>query len=125
MGPFAEAGQLNPRNFPEHIRMQNSDVFEVKKPDSSSVFVFTGDLWHSSASGLKGRDWQFWSPMNFVEKEIAGIGAAVPVPETLSWIDSFELEIDNTGDGASDQENDARDNEVSFSSSAPESKDEL
>ena len=96
MGPYVEAGQLNPRHVPGHVKMQNSDVIEVRKPgeDGGSTFVMTGDLWHSSASGLKGRDWQFWFPLNFVEKEVAGVGSAVPVPQTVSWVDSFELELD-------------------------------
>ena len=49
----------------------------------------------SSASGLKGDDVQYWHPLEFVEREVAGLGR-VPVPEKAkgpAWLDAFELDL--------------------------------
>jgi hypothetical protein len=124
LGPFHEAGQLNPFNEIEgmwgqrktlmekddwfghdtqastakiarrlgpastalppppagHIRAQNSDVIEVQTlggGELETVYLWSADLWFSARSGLKGDDHQYWEPLRWENKTVAGMSGTV------------------------------------------------
>ena len=98
MGPFVNVGNLNVFGSKTHVKVQSSDVFEVKEHSSGTVtYIWSGDLWFSSKSRLKGEDYQYWHPLVFKSRRIEALGEDVPVPERLhgnAFLDCFEVDLD-------------------------------
>lgn len=97
MGPFSYAGSLNSFGQ-EHVPAQNSGILQVVQTDGSKLVIWRADMWLSSNSGLKGNDLQYWHPLTFVARNVAGLGHDIPVPERReAWLESFDIDIIHLG----------------------------
>ena len=67
-------------------RAQQNVVFPVQTT-SGVVWIWTGDRWQSSPSGIKAEDRQYWAPLRFAYD----VQAQLELPQPLEWVDSFEL----------------------------------
>jgi len=79
MGPYTRVRELNPRD--EHhmprIPAQSNGVFKVQLSSGRQQLVWSGDMWQSSLSGLKGRDVQVWLPLD--------VHSDAPLNFTRTW----------------------------------------
>ena len=76
------------------------------------VYLWSADLWFSSASGMKGADHQYWEPLEFVDALVPGLmeggmnqHAIVPVPRrSPEFRDCYELDIVIPDSNVADEE---------------------
>lgn len=61
-------------------------VFPVHT-SSGVKYIWTGDRWQSSPSGVKAEDRQYWTPLQFS----FDAQAQLELPQPLEWVDAFEL----------------------------------
>eukprot|EP00750_Incisomonas_marina_P024323 INCI5106.1.p1 GENE.INCI5106.1~~INCI5106.1.p1 ORF type:complete len:541 (-),score=63.93 INCI5106.1:109-1731(-) len=69
-------------------KAQQNFVIQVHTP-SGLEYIWTGDMWQSSADGIKAHDLQFWTPLTFVNDSITGIR----IPQLVTWVDNFTIDV--------------------------------
>ena len=71
----------------------------MREANGAVTYVWSGDQWFSSLSGLKGDDHQYWQPLEFAEQNVPGMEGAVPVPRRRgpAWQPCFDVDLSHLG----------------------------
>jgi Glycosyl hydrolases family 43 len=77
---------INPATSNPHIPAQVTWV--TKLPDGDdSAYIWIADRWGSAPDGIKGHDFQYWSPLDFADD-----GQILPIKEVVKWKITFSIE---------------------------------
>jgi hypothetical protein len=80
LGPYIEIGNIN-RSPDGTFTVAAQQTFVARVPSANGLlYLWMADRWGSTPDGIKGHDFQFWSPLDFNSD-----GSLAPLKEISAW----------------------------------------